>query len=140
MRKLRVSGDPHSYTTLGDCFKGFCARVLPNHKYLSIILLIFFSLAGCACRAETATPKNVLVLFSSFASNNSDLLSDIEPAIRARVPGQITFYDAYLEHSRIEQKSYRESQAETFRNTYDGVKFSPYSGSFSARATNFTAA
>src|SRR6516225_4072819 len=124
MRKLRVSGDPHSYTTLGDCFKGFCARVLPNHKYLSIILLIFFSLAGCACRAETATPKNVLVLFSSFASNNSDLLSDIEPAIRARVPGQITFYDAYLEHSRIEQKSYRESQAETFRNTYDGVKFS----------------
>src|SRR6516225_2344363 len=124
MRKLRVSGDPHSYTTLGDCFKGFCARVLPNHKYLSIILLIFFSLAGCACRAETATPKNVLVLFSSFASNNSDLVSDIEPAIRARVPGQITFYDAYLEHSRIEQKSYRESQAETFRNTYDGVKFS----------------
>ena len=124
MRKLRVSGDPHSYTTLGDCSKGFRARVLPNHKYLSIILLIFFSLAGCACRAETATPKNVLVLFSSFASNNSDLLSDIEPAVRARVPGQITFYDAYLEHSRIEQKSYRESQAETFRNTYDGVKFS----------------
>ena len=124
MRKLRVSGDPHSYTTLGDCSKGFCAGVLPNHKYLSIILFIFFSLAGCACRAETATPKNVLVLFSSFASNNSDLLSDIEPAVRARVPGQITFYDAYLEHSRIEQKSYRESQAETFRNTYDGVKFS----------------
>jgi PAS domain S-box-containing protein len=64
----------------------------------------------------------VLVLFSSFASNNIDFLNEIEPAVRARVPGQITFYDAYLEFSRA--KSYLESQAETFRRTYDGVKFS----------------
>ena len=124
MRKLRVTGDPHSFTCLVACFKGFCARMFPDHNYFWAVLLGFFSLAWCACPAETATPQNVLVLFSSFASNNSDLLSDIEPAVRARVPGQITFYDAYLEHSRIEQKSYRESQAETFRNTYDGVKFS----------------
>ena len=141
-----VAGDPHSFTTLGHFSRSSCTRVLSAHKSLCTLLLVFFSLARIASGAETATPKNVLVLFSTFTSHNSDLLSDIEPAVRAhfnafasnnskllsdiepalrgRVPGQITFYEAYLEHSRVAEKSYRESQAETFRNTYAGVKFS----------------
>ena len=95
-----------------------------------LALLLFRSvlLASPPLGPEPATPKNVLVLFGSFGSafdrNNSNLLGDIEPAIRARVPAQITFYEAYLERSRVAEKSYRDSQAETFRNTYDGVKFS----------------
>jgi signal transduction histidine kinase len=73
--------------------------------------------------ASAAEPKakNVLLLFSS-SGRNSDNWDPFDALVRARVPGQITFYRAYLEVSQAGEKSYLESQAETFRRTYAGIK------------------
>jgi PAS domain S-box-containing protein len=49
-------------------------------------------------------------------------LSVIEPSLRAHFPHQITFYHAYLDDPQIEDTSYRQSLAETFRRRYAGVK------------------
>jgi hypothetical protein len=52
-------------------------------------------------------------------------LDSIEPVIRSRVGARITFYDAYLisnDDKRIPE-FYGESQAETFRREYSGLKF-----------------
>jgi PAS domain S-box-containing protein len=71
--------------------------------------------------SEQPRQKNVLVLFSSVQYSQS-FLDLIEPSIRARLPVPITFYDAYLEDPQVEEKSYRESEAETFRRRYAAVK------------------
>jgi len=63
----------------------------------------------------------VLLLFSSVERNTGNW-DPIEPLVRARVSGQITFYRAYLAVSQSKEKSYLESQAETFRRVYAGVK------------------
>ena len=65
--------------------------------------------------------KNVLVLFSAVQYSQSTL-ELIEPAMRARVPGPITFDDAYLEDPQVEEKSYRASVSETLRRRYAKVK------------------
>jgi signal transduction histidine kinase len=65
--------------------------------------------------------KNVLVLFSSIQTNQS-FLDLIEPPMRARVRGPITFYDAFLEDPQVEEKSFRESMSETLRRRYAQVK------------------
>jgi PAS domain S-box-containing protein len=71
--------------------------------------------------AQESNPKNILELSSS-ANRDDKQFYLSEQTIRARVPGQITFYHAYLEDSRLGERSYRESQAETFRQTYGGIK------------------
>jgi len=71
--------------------------------------------------SEQPRQKNVLVLFSAVQYSQS-FLDLIEPSIRARLPVPITFYDAYLEDPQVEEKSYRESEAETFRRRYAAVK------------------
>lgn len=62
-----------------------------------------------------------MLLLLSSAERDSRLL-DVERSIGPRFPGQITFHHAYLEASQVDQESYLESQAETFRRTYAGVK------------------
>lgn len=71
--------------------------------------------------SEQPRPKNVLILFSAVQYSQS-FLDLVEPSIRARLPVPITFYDAYLEDPQVEEKSYRESEAETFRRRYAAVK------------------
>jgi PAS domain S-box-containing protein len=66
--------------------------------------------------------KNVLVLFSS-VKYSEEALAVVQPTIRDRVSGPVTFYNSYLDDPQVEQKSYRESVAETFRRRYSGVKF-----------------
>jgi signal transduction histidine kinase len=95
---------------------------------LSLCGLVCFTIFGillCALMAFTAaaqdTEKNVLLLFSSVERNSSNW-EPFDPLVRARVPGQITFYRAYLDEPKAKEKSYLESQAETFRQTYAGVK------------------
>jgi hypothetical protein len=61
------------------------------------------------------------VLFSAIPFSQA-VLDVVEPTIRARVPGSITFNTAYLEDSQIEEKSYRESVSETLRRRYAKVK------------------
>jgi len=116
----------------------------PYKRYLLAPLLVSFSVCSINAQApsnseagrQVAAPtingethvvseqpkgKNVLVLFSSVQYSQS-LLDLIEPSIRARLPVPITFYDAYLEDPQVEEKSYRESEAETFRRRYAAVK------------------
>jgi PAS domain S-box-containing protein len=103
-----------------DCFSLFWALGLCEFVCFTIIGILL-----CAFTASTAAAqereKNVLLLFSS-VERNSRNWEPFDPLVRARVPGQITFYRAYLEVSQEEEKSYLESQAETFRRTYAGVK------------------
>jgi signal transduction histidine kinase len=84
-----------------------------------------FGMLLCAPPDSASAPelkaKNVLLLFGS-AERNSGNWDPFDALVRARVPGQITFYRAYLESSRADEKSYLESQAETFRRIYAGVK------------------
>jgi len=61
------------------------------------------------------------VLFSAIPFSQA-VLDVVEPTIRARVPGSITFNTAYLEDPLIEEKSYRESVSETLRRRYAKVK------------------
>jgi len=65
--------------------------------------------------------KNVLVLFSSIQPDHKPL-DLIETAVRGRVPGQVNFYTAFLDHQRFEDQSYRESMAETIRGEYKQTK------------------
>jgi PAS domain S-box-containing protein len=97
-------------------FRGlrFCAYALAT------IGILLWSFHG-ATTAEEPRTKNVLFLFSTVEYSQS-FLDVIEPLIRARVAEPINFYDAYLDDPQVEQKTYRESQAETFRQRYAGVK------------------
>jgi PAS domain S-box-containing protein len=92
---------------------------LPSHSCLTVLLAALCFLGSTNSVAETK--KNVLVLFAS-VKYSDEFLSAIEPSIRSRVPGPITFYDAYLDDRIVEEDSHRESQAETFRRRYSNVK------------------
>jgi PAS domain S-box-containing protein len=47
----------------------------------------------------------------------------IESAVRARVPGQVNFYSAFMDHQRFEgDQSYRDRLAETIRREYKQTK------------------
>ena len=76
-------------------------------------------LAGSA-NAEP-TPKNVLVLFSTLGQR-AHFLDPFEAALRAQDFGQITVHEAYLEYPERVDKSYLESQADTLRRRYSGLK------------------
>jgi hypothetical protein len=93
--------------------------------FCALALLTVFAIPLCALSsspaAEQPREKNVLVLFSAVQYSQSTL-ELIEPPMRARVPGPITFYDAYLEDPQVEEKSYRESVSETLRRRYAKVK------------------
>src|SRR5271154_2387750 len=103
-----------------DCRGLFCQAGLRTLMCLTIFgMLMFVSLDSA--RAAEPKAKNVLLLFNS-AERNSGNWDPFDALVRARVPGQITFYRAYLEMSQAEEKSYLESQAETFRRIYAGVK------------------
>ncbi|MGZ5172474.1 MAG: hypothetical protein ACXWCY_34135, partial [Burkholderiales bacterium] len=104
-----------------DSCRRFGSRLpFKNSRWLAILgiplLCSFF-----APSAVGQTGKNVLFLFSAIKYSD-ETLSVIEPAIRARYPQQITFYHAYLDDPQVEEKSYRQSLAETLRRRYAGVK------------------
>ena len=109
MRVAESRNSSSSFWALGLAAQVWCAAV-------GILLSAF---TGSA--AQQPKSNNVLVLFS-ILERDTNFLDSIEATMRARVPGHITFYDAYLEYAQVEEKSYRDSQAETFRRTYAGVK------------------
>lgn len=101
-----------------------CHQSRVDHNILRALVIVCAVLSILPARGaaeQQPNSKNVLELFSSI-DRNDDLFYLVEQSIRARVPGQITFYRAYLEDSRLGEKAYRESQAETFRETYAGIK------------------
>ncbi len=106
--------------TKGPCRRFGCRLPFKHSRsfaILSILLLCFFF----DLSAVGQTGKNVLFLFSA-VKYSDETLRVIEPAIRARYPQQITFYHAYVDDPQVEEKSYRQSLAETLRRRYAGVK------------------
>src|SRR5215467_6544672 len=86
----------------------------------TIFGFVLFFLIGSSAATEPKA-RNVLVLFSAVQYSES-FLDQFEPALRARVPEPINFYQAYLDDPHVEQEPYRQSQAETFRQRYSGIK------------------
>ena len=82
--------------------------------------ILLFAFTGPVAAAQT-NAKNVLVLFS-FVDRNHVPLDKIESSLRAHVPWPVNFSVSYLENSQIEERSYRDSLAETFRHQYDDTK------------------
>jgi len=90
----------------------------------------------CAVPCATATPepaeKHVLLLFNNRSPDNLPLVfGTFAPAVRARVPGLITFHVDYIDppargvqanFSDEEINSFLASEAETFRRRYAGLK------------------
>ena len=82
------------------------------------ILLCAFT---CSVAAAQTNTKNVLVLFSFFDRNHVSL-DNVESSLRAHVPGPVNFSVRYLENSQVDERSYRDSLAETFRREYADTK------------------
>jgi PAS domain S-box-containing protein len=110
MRNVRVEAERDRSNGLGTWDFSTCLAVLT-------VLLTF----NARPAAAEPTAKTVLVLFSSFG-RTTDYLDSLERPIRARVPGQITFYEAYLDDSQAEYESSWGIEAEVFRRRYARLK------------------
>jgi PAS domain S-box-containing protein len=85
------------------------------------ILVVVLSAFSFSLVAQQRNEKRVLLLFSEY-KQRSDFLELFESSVRAHVRADITFDEAYWEGSYIEEKSYEESEAETLRRRYAGLK------------------
>lgn len=112
MRKLRVTGDPHSCINLG-------VRGLP--RLLAFLCLVFPFFAALGFAAEPDVPKNVLVL-ESFTGRSGDFVVQLKPELRARVSSPVDYYVENLESQRFKENGYLKGLAETLRSTYAGRK------------------
>jgi len=91
-------------------------KAMTVRAVLGILLCVLASSAS----AEPA-PKTVLMLFQDFGQREQ-FLDVFETSLRAQAPGPITVYEAYLEYPRGGDDSYLESQADTLRRRYSGLK------------------
>ena len=85
-----------------------------------VVLAFFLCVLAGSTSAEPA-PKNVLLLFNDVGQRTS-FLDPFEASLQARVPGPITFYEAYLGQPQRDSESYFESEADTLRRRYRGLK------------------
>src|ERR1700757_71439 len=102
-------------------------RLALSWDWLGLSVGSWFVLVGvvlcvliCPAAAEEPAVKNVLVLHNW--ANLPQSWNLMESTVRARVPGQINFYNASVENPRFDEKSYQESLAETLRRGYGGMK------------------
>jgi PAS domain S-box-containing protein len=96
------------------------------------IVCILLCAVPCAAATPEPAEKHVLLLFNSRAPDNLPLVfGTFAPAVRARVPGLITFHVDYIDppargvqtnFSKREIDSFLASEAETFRRRYAGLK------------------
>jgi PAS domain S-box-containing protein len=86
-------------------------RVQRMDAWLTILGILSCLLTGPGA-ASQPNAKNVLILFTSF-DKDYDSLRVLESNTRAHSPGRINFHTEYLENPRFEERSYRESLAET---------------------------
>jgi signal transduction histidine kinase/ABC-type uncharacterized transport system substrate-binding protein len=73
--------------------------------------------------ADTATEKNVLVLYSFSVKEAFPELEPLKTTVRSRVPVPVNFYVEYLESQRFGNLGYRESLKETIHHAYSGKQF-----------------
>ena len=86
-----------------------------------LIKSILFYAFACSVAAAQTNAKNVLVLFSFFDRNHTPL-DNVESSLRAHVPWPVNFSVGYIENAKVEEQSYRESLAETFRREHIHTK------------------
>jgi PAS domain S-box-containing protein len=96
------------------------------------IVCILLCAVPCAAATPEPAEKHVLLLFNSRAPDNLPLVfGTFAPAVRARVPGLITFHVDYIDppargvqtnFSKREIDSFLASEAETFCRRYAGLK------------------
>ncbi len=89
-----------------------------------ILSILGVLLCGFVCpviAAAQTNAKNVLLVFSFFDRNHWSL-DNLESSLRAHVPWPVNFSLSYLENSRVDERSYRDSLAETFRREYADTK------------------
>src|SRR5579872_2820221 len=101
-------------------------------QFGSLIVCILLCAVPCAAATPQPAEKHVLVLFNTRAPDNLPLVfATFAPAVRARVPGLITFHVDYIDppprflrtnFSNEELDSFLASEAETFRSRYAGLK------------------
>jgi PAS domain S-box-containing protein len=117
MNKTHVKGNQDRPGLLRVCV--LRARVLLTRFGYLLCLL------GATTAAPQQSPKNVLIMLSNM-NGNEQLVDSIESEIRARAPEPVTFYTSYNTYRVLyggNHDSYYDSQAETFRLRYVGVKF-----------------
>src|SRR5215831_5827770 len=90
-----------------------------KHPFAIVIVPLCFLF--CIPAGGQTNGKNVLFLFSS-VKYSDETMGVIQPLVRAQVPQQVNFYHAYLDDPQVEEKSYRESLAETLTRRYAGVQ------------------
>jgi PAS domain S-box-containing protein len=96
------------------------------------IVCILLCAVPCAAATPEPAEKHVLLLFNNRSPDNLPLVFvTFAPAVRARVPGLITFHVDYIDppargvqanFSDEEIDSFLASEAETFRRRYAGLK------------------
>src|ERR1700739_1258238 len=101
-------------------------------QFGSSIACILLCVVACVAATSEPAEKHVLLLFNTRAPDNLPLLlRTFVPAVRARVPGLITFHVDYIDppprflrtnFSKEELDSFLASEAETFRRRYAGLK------------------
>jgi PAS domain S-box-containing protein len=114
---VRKAQDQALWKRAGNRGAGGISELL---KILLSGLLLFLTVPLTSAQDNT---KNVLVLFTQYHSGHNVWLDLIESTSRARVPGVVNFYTAYLEYSRLSDEAYLRSEADTLRREYGSVKF-----------------
>ncbi len=102
--------------------------VVPSWVYLNnlsaYVRFIVIGLLLCVlirpAAAQQAPVKNVLILHNWANLPHSWTL--MESTVRARVPGQVNFYNTSVENPRFDEEAYRQSLAETLHRGYGNAK------------------
>lgn len=111
MRKLRVSGDPHSNIPLSVSAFRLTGLLVLVGLLSSIFPEICFGL-------EAPSTKNVLLLYSFTERDAFDSVGSIESTLRSKVPWPIDFEVEFVEGQRLDDKAYERSVVENFRGAY----------------------
>jgi hypothetical protein len=101
--------------TAGFATRQFCARVL-----LALLGILLCALIGSAA-PEKASAKNVLLLFGN-VGQRSNFVDLLDSSLRARFPGEITFYETYLESPPVDPILFWEIEAESLRRRFTKLK------------------
>ena len=103
------------------CPNSRCVVGLSSLAGFSILIIFLCTFSGSIV-AQQRDEKRVLLLFSEYGQR-SKFLELFESSVRAYVKADITFDEAYVEGPyRLEEKDYQDSEAETLRRRFVGVK------------------
>src|SRR5271169_677438 len=103
-----------------DCTACSGAGELSAQRWFAVLGILLLVLSGFSAGAEPNT-KNVLVVFST-PDLQHETMDLVKSGVRAHFAGPVTFSVASLDYQRLEQESYRESLAATFRLGYSQAK------------------